>query len=78
MNVKEEIHSHIVGRFTDARSPIGAPKDPRAVFPPGKGRRPTIEHSPFENTRQINDIITDICENGPTMLNEITFLDHVR
>ena len=79
MRVKEDIHSQIIKGLADATFPIDKPKDLLASSPPGKvNTLPNIEYFPFESARQINDIIVEICENGPAILNEITFLDHAR
>lgn len=79
MRVKEDIHSQIIKGPVDATFPINKPKNPLASSLSGMGNTlPNMEYFPFESTRQINDIIVEICENGPAILNEITFLDHAR
>lgn len=73
MNVKEEIHSQIVGALANATFPINTPEDLLAAFPAGAdttckagdveitageaGKLLTAEDFPVESAKQIADTL---------------------
>ncbi|MDY0385720.1 MAG: MTH865 family protein [Methanolobus sp.] len=75
MNVKEEIHSQIVGALANATFPINTPEDLLAAFPAGAdttcqagdfkatageaGTMLTEADFPFESAKKVADVIVE-------------------
>jgi hypothetical protein len=75
MSVKEDIHSQILGGLANATFPINTPEDLLAAFPAGAdttcksgdvevtageaGKLLTAEDFPFDNAKQIADILVE-------------------